>query len=525
MKYPDLRGFLELLRQREKLLDVGDPVSTHLEMTALSDQVLRAGGPALLFRVPCNGHKRFQAPVLTNLFGTPERVALGMGADSVAALRDIGHLLASLKEPEPPRGLKDAGRLIQMAKTVWDMKPSTVRHPVCQQVIVEGSDIDLADLPVQHCWPGDVAPLITWGLVITRGPQSVPRPRLRQNLGIYRQQVIGRREVIMRWLAHRGGALDFRDFARANPGQPFPIAVALGADPATTLGAVTPVPDSLSEYQFAGLLRGARTELAASSVGEGDLKLQVPATAEMVLEGHIPTAEPGWTGVSDHGVPLAERGGYLHALEGPYGDHTGYYNEQDWFPVFRIDRLTMRDNAIYHSTYTGKPPDEPAVLGVALNEVFVPILQKQFPEIVDFYLPPEGCSYRMAVISIRKSYPGHAKRLMFGLWSYLRQFMYTKFIVVVDDDIDVRSWQEVIWAITTRMDPVRDTTLVEHTPIDYLDFASPVSGLGGKMGLDATNKWPGETHREWGRTITMDRDVSQRMDALWTRLQAGRPAP
>jgi 4-hydroxy-3-polyprenylbenzoate decarboxylase len=522
MKYPDLRGFLDLLKKREKLLEVTDSVSTHLEMTALSDQVLRAGGPALLFRSPCNGHKRFQAPVLTNLFGTPERVALGMGADDVASLRDIGHLLASLKEPEPPRGLKDAGRLIQMAKTVWDMKPSVVRNPVCQQVIVQGDDIDLADLPVQHCWPGDVAPLITWGLVITRGPQSVARPRLRQNLGIYRQQVIGPRQVIMRWLAHRGGALDFRDFARANPGRPFPIAVALGADPATTLGAVTPVPDSLSEYQFAGLLRGARTELAASSVGEGDLKLQVPATAEMVLEGHIPVAEPGWTGLSAAGVPLAERGGYLHALEGPYGDHTGYYNEQDWFPVFQVDRLTMRDDAIYHSTYTGKPPDEPAVLGVALNEVFVPILQKQFPEIVDFYLPPEGCSYRMAVISIRKSYPGHAKRLMFGLWSFLRQFMYTKFIVVVDDDVDVRSWQEVIWAITTRMDPVRDTTLVEHTPIDYLDFASPVSGLGGKMGLDATNKWPGETHREWGRTIEMDREVSQRMDALWQRLQAGR---
>ncbi|RZS58713.1 UbiD family decarboxylase domain-containing protein [Sphaerotilus mobilis] len=524
MKYPDLRGFLDLLKKREKLLEVTDSVSTHLEMTALSDQVLRAGGPALLFRTPCKGHKRFQTPVLTNLFGTPERVALGMGADDVASLRDIGHLLASLKEPEPPRGLKDAGRLLQMAKTVWDMKPALVRNPVCQQVVVEGDDVDLGDLPVQHCWPGDVAPLITWGLVITRGPQSVPRPRLRQNLGIYRQQVIGRREVIMRWLAHRGGALDFRDFARANPGRPFPIAVALGADPATTLGAVTPVPDSLSEYQFAGLLRGARTELAASSVGEGDLKLQVPATAEMVLEGHIPCAEPGWTGLSDAGVPLAERGGYLHALEGPYGDHTGYYNEQDWFPVFRVDRLTMREHAIYHSTYTGKPPDEPAVLGVALNEVFVPILQKQFPEIVDFYLPPEGCSYRMAVISIRKSYPGHAKRLMFGLWSFLRQFMYTKFIVVVDDDVDVRSWQEVIWAITTRMDPVRDTTLVEHTPIDYLDFASPVSGLGGKMGLDATNKWPGETHREWGRTIEMDRDVSLRMDDLWQRLQAGRPA-
>jgi 4-hydroxy-3-polyprenylbenzoate decarboxylase len=463
-------------------------------------------------------------PVLTNLFGTPGRVALGMGAPDVSALREIGELLASLKEPEPPKGLKDAGRLFQLARTLWDMKPAQVRRPVCQQVVLEGADVDLAELPIQHCWPGDVAPLITWGLVITRGPQSVPRPRTRQNLGIYRQQVIGPRQTIMRWLAHRGGALDFRDFSRANPGQPFPLAVALGADPATMLGAVTPVPDTLSEYQFAGLLRGARTELAQSGVGEGDLKLQVPASAEIVLEGHIPVAAAGFEGRSEHGVALKSVGGYLHALEGPYGDHTGYYNEQDWFPVFEIERMTMRENAIYHSTYTGKPPDEPAVLGVALNEVFVPILRKQFPEIVDFYLPPEGCSYRMAVISIKKSYPGHAKRLMFGLWSYLRQFMYTKFIVVVDDDIDIRSWQEVIWAITTRMDPVRDTTLVENTPIDYLDFASPVSGLGGKMGLDATNKWPGETSREWGRTIAMDADVTTRMDALWSRLNAGTPA-
>jgi 4-hydroxy-3-polyprenylbenzoate decarboxylase len=363
-----------------------------------------------------------------------------------------------------------------------------------------------------------VAPLITWGLVITRGPQSVATPRLRQNLGIYRQQVIGRHEVIMRWLAHRGGALDFRDFARANPGRPFPMAVALGADPATILGAVTPVPDTLSEYQFAGLLRGSRTVLVETEVGEGALKLQVPASAEIVLEGHIPPAPEGYSGTSEHGVPLKSVGGYLHALEGPYGDHTGYYNEQDWFPVFRLDRLTRRTDAIYHSTYTGKPPDEPAVLGEALNEVFVPILQRQFPEIVDFYLPPEGCSYRLAVISIRKSYPGHAKRLMFGLWSFLRQFMYTKFIIVVDDDVDIRNWKEVVWAMTTRMDPVRDTTLVEHTPIDYLDFASPVSGLGGKMGLDATNKWPGETSREWGRTITMKPDVTARMDALWASL-------
>jgi 4-hydroxy-3-polyprenylbenzoate decarboxylase len=351
--------------------------------------------------------------------------------------------------------------------------------------------------------------------VVTRGPQAIERPRLRQNIGIYRQQVIGPREVIMRWLAHRGGALDFRDFSRANPGQAFPMAVALGADPATTLGAVTPVPDTLSEYQFAGLLRGSATEVVDCAVGESGRMLQVPATAEIVLEGHIPVAESGYEGHSEHGVPVKEIGGYLHALEGPYGDHTGYYNEQDWFPVFRINRLTHRRDPVYHSTYTGKPPDEPAILGVALNEVFVPILQKQFPEIVDFYLPPEGCSYRMAIISIKKAYPGHAKRLMFGLWSFLRQFMYTKFIVVTDDDVNIRDWQDVIWAITTRMDPVRDTTLVAQTPIDYLDFASPVSGLGGKMGLDATNKWPGETAREWGQVIAMPANITRLVDGLF----------
>jgi 4-hydroxy-3-polyprenylbenzoate decarboxylase len=405
-------------------------------MTALADQVLRASGPALLLKnVP--GHP---FPALVNLFGTPRRVALGMGADDVAELRDVGRLLAALKEPEPPNSLREAGKLWDMAKAVWDMKPARVGSPPCQEVVVDGPEIDLAQWPIQFCWPGDAGPLITWGLVITRGPRKVPRPRLRQNLGIYRQQVIGPRQVIMRWLAHRGGALDFRDFARVNPGQPFPIAVALGADPATTLGAVTPVPDSLSEYQFAGLLRGGRTELADSTVGEGDLKLQVPARAELVLEGHIPPAAAGYEGHSEHGVKLREINGYLHALEGPFGDHTGYYNEQDWFPVFELSRLTHRRDPIYHSTYTGKPPDEPAVLGVALNEVFVPILQKQFPEIVDFYLPPEGCSYRLAVISIKKSYPGHAKRLMFGLWSFLRQFMYTKFIVVTDDDVDIRDW-------------------------------------------------------------------------------------
>jgi len=521
MKYRDLRDFLAQLERLGELKKVADPVSPRLEMTALGDRVLRAGGPALLFQNVVDGDTRYTVPCLTNLFGTTRRVALGMGADSIGELRDVGRLLAGLKEPEPVRGFKDAGKLLQMAKAVWDMKPASVKRAPCQDQVLEGDEVDLARLPVQTCWPGDAGPLITWGLVVTRGPQSVAAPRLRQNLGIYRQQVIGPRQVIMRWLAHRGGALDFREFARANPGRPFPIAVALGADPATILGAVTPVPDTLSEYQFAGLLRGSRTEVVDSGVGEGALKLQVPASAEIVLEGHIPVAAPGFEGRSEHGVRLREQGGYLHALEGPFGDHTGYYNEQDWFPVFEVSRLTQRADPIYHSTYTGKPPDEPAVLGVALNEVFVPILQKQFPEIADFYLPPEGCSYRLAIISIRKSYPGHGKRVMFGLWSFLRQFMYTKFIIVTDDDIDIRDWKEVVWAVTTRMDPVRDTTLVEHTPIDYLDFASPVSGLGGKMGLDATNKWPGETQREWGRTITMDAAVEARVEQLLTKLMPG----
>jgi len=510
MKYRDLRDFMNALERCGELKRVAEPVSTRLEMTAVSDFVLRRNGPALWFQQPVG----YKISALTNLFGTPKRVALGMGADDVSELRDVGRLLASLKEPEPPKGLKDAGKLLQMAKALWDMKPATTRSAPCQEVVLQGAEVDLGQLPVQLCWPDDAGPLITWGLVITRGPQGGPAARARQNLGIYRQQVIAKNRVIMRWLAHRGGALDFRDFALARPGQPFPIAVALGADPATILGAVTPVPDTLSEYQFAGLLRGSRTEVVDSSVGDAGVMLQVPASAEIVLEGHIPPAAAGYTGISEQGVQLKEINGYLHALEGPFGDHTGYYNEQDWFPVFEIARLTHRRDPIYHSTYTGKPPDEPAVLGVALNEVFVPILQKQFPEIVDFYLPPEGCSYRMAIISIRKSYPGHAKRLMFGLWSFLRQFMYTKFIVVTDDDVDIRNWHDVIWAITTRVDPVRDTTLVDQTPIDYLDFASPVSGLGGKMGLDATNKWPGETQREWGRTIRMDAQVEARAAAI-----------
>lgn len=508
-----LEGLGELRR-------VPQPVSPVLEMTALCDRVLRAGGPALLFEKP-TGH---EVRVLANLFGTPRRVALGMGASDVGELRDVGRTLAALKEPEPPRGLSDAGKLFDMARAVWSMKPSRVRRPACQEVIVEGPDVDLGRLPVQTCWPGDAGPLITWGLVVTRGPQSGPSPRRRQNLGVYRQQVVGPRQVIMRWLAHRGGALDFLDFSRMNPGSPFPVAVALGTDPASILGAVTPVPDSLSEYQFAGLLRGSATELADTVVGEPGFPLQVPASSEIVLEGHIPVAEPGFEGKSPHGVPWKERGGYLHALEGPFGDHTGYYNEQDWFPVFQVDRMTTRRDPIYHSTYTGRPPDEPAVLGMALNEVFVPILQKQFPEIEDFYLPPEGCSYRLAVVSIRKRYPGHAKRLMFGIWSFLRQFMYTKFIVVTDEDIDVRDWKAVIWAITTRMDPVRDTTLVDHTPIDYLDFASPTSGMGGKIGWDATSKWPGETAREWGRPIEPDAAAQARVAGLFEEIM-GRDNP
>lgn len=505
MKYTDLRDFIKQLEAIGELRRIQTPVSPRLEMTEICDRVLRAEGPALLFeKVP-----GYSMPVLGNLFGTPRRVALGMGAESVTALREIGKLLAYLKEPEPPKGLRDAWDKWPILKNVLNMAPKVRSSGPCQEVVWEGADVDLARVPVQHCWPGDVAPLITWGLVVTRGPQ---RPR--QNLGIYRQQVIARNQVIMRWLAHRGGALDFRDFALAHPGQPFPISVVLGCDPATILGAVTPVPDALSEYQFAGLLRGGKTELVKCLGND----LQVPATAEMVLEGHIAPCPAGYSGHSEHGIPLKEKNGYLHALEGPYGDHTGYYNEQDWFPVFTLDRISMRRDPIYHSTYTGKPPDEPAILGVALNEVFVPILQKQFPEITDFYLPPEGCSYRMAVVSMKKAYPGHAKRVMFGIWSFLRQFMYTKFIIVVDDDVNVRDWKEVMWAITTRMDPSRDTTLVESTPIDYLDFASPVSGLGSKMGMDATNKWPGETSREWGTPIVRDAEVAARIDGLWQAL-------
>jgi 4-hydroxy-3-polyprenylbenzoate decarboxylase len=483
MKYGDLREFLSHLEARGELKRVRAEVSPRLEMTEICDRVLRRGGPALLFEKP-KGHT---IPVLGNLFGTVERVAAAMGSSNAKELRNVGELLAYLKEPEPPQGLSDLWEKFPVLKQVLNMAPKERSSAPCQEVVWEGKDVDLGRLPVQTCWPGDAGPLITWGLTVTRGPN---KPR--QNLGIYRQQVIGPNRVIMRWLAHRGGALDYQDHRNSSK-EKFPVAVALGADPATILAAVTPVPDTLSEYQFAGLLRGSRTELVKCIGSE----LRVPASAEIVLEG--------WLGEET-------------AQEGPHGDHTGYYNEVERFPVLTVERITMRRDPIYHSTYTGKPPDEPAILGAALNEVFVPLLQKQFPEIADFYLPPEGCSYRLAVVSMKKQYPGHAKRVMFGIWSFLRQFMYTKFIVVVDDDIDARDWKEVVWAMTTRVDPARDTLIAEHTPIDYLDFASPVSGLGSKMGIDATNKWPGETARTWGRAISMDPAVKARVDALWSEL-------
>ena len=483
MRYSDLRGFLAQLESKGELKRIAAEVSPRLEMTEIADRVLRAGGPALLFERPA-GHR---IPVLANLFGTVERVAAAMGVGNAAALRDMGKLLAYLKEPEPPKGLRDLWDKFPLFKQVLNMAPRERSDGPCQEVVWEGKDVELARLPVQTCWPEDAGPLITWGLTVTRGPAKT-----RQNLGIYRQQVIGRDRLIMRWLAHRGGALDYRDHLSSSKA-PFPVAVALGADPATMLAAVTPLPDTLSEYQFAGLLRGARTELVKCIGSE----LQVPATAEIVLEGFL---------------------GGETADEGPFGDHTGYYNEVERFPVMTVQRITLRRDPIYHSTYTGKPPDEPAILGVALNELFVPLLAKQFPEILDFYLPAEGCSYRLAVVRMKKQYPGHAKRVMFGVWSYLRQFMYTKFIVVCDEDVDIRDWKEVIWAITTRVDPARDSTVIENTPIDYLDFASPVSGLGSKMGLDATNKWPGETGRHWGRPIVMDADVRRRVDGLWSQL-------
>jgi 4-hydroxy-3-polyprenylbenzoate decarboxylase len=493
VKYTDLRDFIAALERGGELVRIGAEVDPALEMTEIADRTLRAGGPALLFENP-KGHT---VPVLANLFGTERRVALGMGQESIGALREVGELLAYLRQPDPPKGLRDAWDKAPLLKQVLHMNPRLVRNPACQYHALQGEEVDLARLPVQTCWPGDAGPLVTWPLVITRGPQKE-----RQNLGIYRMQVIGRNRLIMRWLSHRGGALDYRDWQLRHPGVRYPVAVALGADPATTLAAVTPIPDAISEFAFAGLLRGGRTETAVCLTATcREHGLQVPATAEFILEGYL---EPG---------DMAD--------EGPFGDHTGYYNEVERFPVFTVEAITHRESPIYHSTYTGRPPDEPAVLGVALNEVFVPILQKQFPEIVDFYLPPEGCSYRVAIVTMRKEYPGHAKRVMLGVWSFLRQFMYTKFVIVTDGDVNARDWRDVIWAMSTRMDPRRDCLFVDDTPIDYLDFASPVAGLGSKVGLDATNKWPGETAREWGRPIAMDEAVRRRVDAIWDELGIG----
>ena len=485
MVFSDLRDFIKLLEKKGELKRISIEVDPYLEVTEISDRVLRTGGPALLFENP----KGSSVPLLVNLFGNSRRIALAMGQEDIDGLRDVGKLLAFLKEPTPPSGWKDVWQKLPSYKQVLNVSPNVKKSAECQDVVIEAGDVDLSMFPLQTCWPGDVAPLVTWPLVITRGPQKE-----RQNLGIYRMQPIARNKLIMRWLSHRGGALDFKDWQKKYPRKAFPVSVAIGADPATILATVTPVPDTLSEYAFAGLLRGSKTDVVKSLTND----LQVPASAEIVLEGVI---EPG-----------------EFADEGPYGDHTGYYNEIEQFPVFTIKRITHRKDPIYHSTYTGRPPDEPAMLGMALNEVFVPLLQKQFPEIVDFYLPPEGCSYRMAVVSIKKQYPGHAKRIMMGIWSFLRQFMYTKFVVVVDDDINIRQWEDVIWAITTRMDPVRDTVLMENTPIDYLDFASPVSGMGSKMGFDATNKWEAETTRKWGTPIEMSAEVKNRVDQLWKEL-------
>lgn len=485
MSYKDFRSFIEQLEKIGQLKRIQQPIDPKYEMTEISDRTLRSGGPALLFENPIG----FEMPVLTNLFGTEERVALGMGLQRTDELRGVGELLAYLKEPEPPKGFRDVLDKLPVFRQVLNMPTKCLKKAPCQAIIWQGDDVDLDKIPVMSCWPGDVAPLLSWGLTITRGPT-----KKRQNIGIYRQQKLSKNKIIMRWLAHRGGALDFQDWQVNHPGEPFPVSVAFGADPATILASVTPVPDTLSEYAFAGLLRGTKTEVVKSISND----LEVPASAEIVLEGYVDPNE--------------------YADEGPYGDHTGYFNEVERYHVFTITHMTMRKNPIYHSTYTGRPPDEPAILGVALNEVFVPILQKQFPEIIDFYLPPEGCSYRMAIVTMKKQYPGHAKRVMMGVWSFLRQFMYTKFVVVCDDDVNARDWKDVIWAITTRMDPARDTLMIENTPIDALDFASPIMGLGSKMGLDATSKWPGETQREWGTPIKKDQRIVDRIDEIWDEL-------
>lgn len=487
-QFADLRGFLDTLKASGDLATLDAPVDPKLELTEISRRVLAHGGPALLFTSAGSSNVR----VLTNLFGTTERIAAALGIDAQNGFAELGRLLAALKAPEPPQGLGDAWHKLPLVREALKMSPREQRSAPCRDVVIEGDSVDFADWPIQTCWPDDAGPLITWGLTTTRGP-SAPR----QNLGIYRAQVIGRNRIIMRWLAHRGGAIDYQRWCAERPGEPFPLAISIGADPACVLAAVTPIPDSISEFAFAGLLRGERSRVVRCLGSD----LIIPATAEITLEGHI---APGDV-----------------APEGPFGDHTGYYNEVETFPVMTVDRITHRTDPIYHTTYTGRPPDEPAVLALALNDVFVPILRAQFPEIVDFYLPSEACSYRVAVVSIRKEYPGHARRIMMGIWSFLRQFTYTKYIIVVDDDIDARNWADVVWALSTRTDPARDMLVLDSTPIDYLDFASPVAGLGSKLGLDATNKWPTETTRVWGRPIEMTPEVIARVDAIWSELGLG----
>ncbi|SMF39585.1 4-hydroxy-3-polyprenylbenzoate decarboxylase [Tistlia consotensis] len=491
MPYRSLRDFIERLETSGRLVRVREPVSSVLEMTEIQTRLLAEGGPAVLFETVTGPEgRRYDMPVLANLFGTVERVAWGMDREP-HQLREVGETLAFLRQPEPPGGFREAVGLLPLLKTVMAMKPKTVGSAPCQEVVLTGDQVDLYELPIQTCWPGEPAPLITWPLVVTKGPGK--RREDDFNLGIYRMQLRGRNRTLMRWLKHRGGAQHHARW-KAERREPLPAAVVLGADPGTILAAVTPVPDTLSEYQFAGLLRGRKVELVDCRT----VPLKVPAEAEIVLEGHVSLED--------------------YEDEGPYGDHTGYYNSVEPFPTFTVSAITRRRKPIYLSTFTGRPPDEPSVLGEALNEVFIPLLQQQFPEITDFWLPPEGCSYRIAVVSMKKAYPGHAKRVMLGAWSYLRQFMYTKWVIVVDDTVDARDWKDVWWAVSTKMDPARDITVLENTPIDYLDFASPESGLGSKIGLDATDKWPPETKREWGREIRMDPAVVERVDALWPSL-------
>jgi 4-hydroxy-3-polyprenylbenzoate decarboxylase len=497
MSYKSLRDFISRLEAERELVRVREPVSTVLEMTEIQTRLLAEGGPAVLFEKPVGADGKPAAmPVLVNLFGTVKRVAMGVTMGGVErrdakSLREVGELMATLRQPEPPRSFREAMDLLPLARTAMSMREKTVSSPACQQIVWRGDEIDLGKLPIQTCWPGEPAPLITWPLIVTKGPSDKREDNY--NLGIYRMQVTGKNQTLMRWLKHRGGAQHHARWGKEKAA-PFPAAAVIGADPGTILAAVTPVPDTLSEYQFAGLLRGQRVELA-DCVSQ---PLKVPAEAEIVIEGEVSLSE--------------------YRDEGPYGDHTGYYNSVEQFPVFHITAITMRRDPIYLSTFTGRPPDEPSVLGEALNEIFIPLLQQQFPEIVDFWLPPEGCSYRIAVVSMKKAYPGHAKRVMMAVWSYLRQFMYTKWVIVVDDDIDARNWKDVMWALSTRMDPARDITLVENTPIDYLDFASPESGLGSKIGLDATNKWPPETKREWGRKMRMDDEIVRTVSEKWPRL-------